>query len=228
MYEDPISQVSHYGSHNRLTQQQLNMQEGQELDQDSCDQELLRLHQHRTLIQLRLEINALRTQIQQLELLKQQLIHQRQFMQPGEYEQLMDQFSRTTKSLLRVASPGYFSNNICQEQCIERIGGQDGGVRIGTSGGSGRETYVGMHVMERLQEKLRTMTIQQHQQRQHYAQKQQEPKKQQNQYDIDSNMDDQQSGASSPRRAPIEMEKMSLEAELRDLEQRMRSIQLLC
>ncbi|KAF9360479.1 hypothetical protein BGX26_009169 [Mortierella sp. AD094] len=238
MYEDPISQLPpHYGSHHRHIshdpQQQLHMHgQRHRLDQEGSDQELHRLHQHQTLIQLRLEVNALRTQIQQLELLKQQLIHQRQFMQPEEYDQLMDQFSRTTASLLRVANPCHFSKGGCHERSIERISGGGGGG--GSGGGSGGgEAYAGMHMMERLQEKLRSMTIQQHeqqqqQQQQQYTRRQQELQHQHQQsQDVGASMDTEPSGAMSPRRDPVRMEQMSLEADLRDLEQRMRSIQLL-
>ncbi|KAG0006262.1 hypothetical protein BGZ79_005675 [Entomortierella chlamydospora] len=237
MYEDPISQLPpHYGSHHQHishdSQQQLYMHgQRHRLDQEGSDQELHRLHQHQTLIQLRLEVNALRTQIQQLELLKQQLIHQKQFMQPEEYDQLMDQFSRTTASLLRVANPSHFSNGRCNERSIERIssgGGGEGGGE-GNGGSRGGEPYVGMQMMERLQEKLRNMTIQQHEhQQQQSARRQQELQHQRQQsQDMDASMDTEPSGAMSPRRDPVRMEQMSLEADLRDLEQRMRSIQLL-
>ncbi|KAF9177756.1 hypothetical protein BGZ49_005558, partial [Haplosporangium sp. Z 27] len=215
MYEDPISQLSsHYNSHHHL-----HIHGGQQqnqrlyLDQESSDQELQRLHQHQTLIQLRLEVNALRTQIQQLELLKQQLIHQKQFMQPAEYDQLMDQFSRTTASLLRVANPCHFSKGgNHHEQNIERIsggggngggggggngGGGGGGGNSGGGGTGGGEAYVGMHMMERLQEKLRSMTIQQHEQQQQHAERQRRPSQ-----DTDADMETEHSGAMSPRRDP--------------------------
>ncbi|KAI8605708.1 hypothetical protein EDD21DRAFT_401035, partial [Dissophora ornata] len=183
MYEDPIPHFSsQYHQHhvNPSNHDQQQQQQHQQQNQNP-DYELQRLHQHQLLIQLRLEVNSLRTQIQQLELLKQQLIHQRQMMQPAEYEQLMDQFSRTTASLLRVGHPSHFGEGSgCQQPTIERgiknssLGGGEG--RVGGSGGVGDDGgYAGMHMMERLQEKLKSMTLQQHhQQQQEYAQRQQQ------------------------------------------------------
>ncbi|KAI7816586.1 hypothetical protein BC939DRAFT_468530 [Gamsiella multidivaricata] len=219
MYEDSIP---HYPTHYHHSAHSHDQPQRQQQEQDP-DQELQRLHQHQLLIQLRLEVNSLRTQIQQLELLKQQLIHQRQFMQPAEYEQLMDQFSRTTASLLRVGHPSHFGDSAtCQGRTIERgisgatsFGGSDG---FGDSGGGG---YTGMHMMARLQDRLRSMTLQQqHQQHQEYTHKQLHQSS-------STSSSANQSGANSPKRDPVRMEQISLEAELRDLERRMRSIQLL-
>ncbi|ORZ12067.1 hypothetical protein BCR41DRAFT_423262 [Lobosporangium transversale] len=222
---------------------------GDRIEQSEPDQELSRLHQHQLLIQLRLEVNSLKTQIQQLELLKQQLIHQRQMMQPAEYEQLAEQFSRTTASLLRVGHPSHFgdggsgTNSGYQEFSTDGISA----FGRGNEGGAGPgENYMGMHMMERLQEKLRGMMIQQHQQ--HYAQKRKQLQLQQQQqqqqlqqqqrssppsptgtsHEIGMDVDSRRSGHNTPtRRDPVRMEQISLEADLRDLERRMRSIQLL-
>ncbi|KAF9146054.1 hypothetical protein BGX30_004747 [Mortierella sp. GBA39] len=219
----------------------------------NADQELQRLHQHQLLIQLRLEVNSLRTQIQQLELLKQQLVQQRDLMSPGEYDQMMDQFSRTSASL--------FSNAASRSRHDGGVGGGGGGGGVGgrrsgsstppfslagldripdcTSfggggvGGGGR-VGGGMVMMDRLQERLRNMTLQQ----QEYAQREHDQLHhqqycQQHQQHGQGHQSSRQGagGAMSPgarSRDPVKAEQTKLEAELRDLEQRMRSIQLLC
>ncbi|KAG9068291.1 hypothetical protein KI688_010557 [Linnemannia hyalina] len=109
MYEDPIPHYLAFG--NTTATAAANGYHDQHLHSSgptspyeqhlNADQELQRLHQHQLLIQLRLEVNSLRTQIQQLELLKQQLVQQRDLMSPGEYDQMMDQFSRTSASFSR-------------------------------------------------------------------------------------------------------------------------------
>lgn len=94
-------------------------------------------------------------------------------------------------------------------------------------------------MMDRLQERLRDMTLQQQEyaQREHdqlhhlqYCQQQQHGQGQGHQSPISQQ---QGGGAMSPggmmrSRDPVKAEQTKLEAELRDLEQRMRSIQLLC
>lgn len=178
--------------------------------QDPEDQALSRLHQHQLLIQLRLEVNALKTQISQLELLKQQLVQQKSMMSEAEYAQMMDQFSRTSVSLLTVGQPtSHFGE---QHQCP--IGGGGGG-----GGGGGRlGGGIGMPMMERLQEKLRSMTIQQYQQQQQQI----------NLLEFGSDPATAIAGPSAAvRKDPVRMEQLSIEEELRDLERRMRSIQLI-
>ncbi|KAF9092042.1 hypothetical protein BGX29_010639, partial [Mortierella sp. GBA35] len=225
------------------------------------DQELQRLHQHQLLIQLRLEVNSLRTQIQQLELLKQQLVQQRDTMSPAEYDQMMDQFSRTSASL--------FSSAACRSLHNGPGGiGGGGGRRSGSStppfslagldripdcmsfGGAGGVMGGGIPMMDRLQERLRNMTLQQqeyaqreHEQQQYHHQLCQQQKHHQQQQQQQQQLQGQgmgghqspllssssQQGSMSPRsRDPVKAEQTKLEAELRDLEQRMRSIQLLC
>ncbi|KAK3836365.1 MAG: hypothetical protein JOS17DRAFT_734016 [Linnemannia elongata] len=254
MYEDPIphyltfgntatTTASDYHDHHLHNSGPTSPYE-QHLD---ADQELQRLHQHQLLIQLRLEVNSLRTQIQQLELLKQQLVQQRDLMSPGEYDQMMDQFSRTSASL--------FSNAACRSRHDGGGGGGGmGGRRSGSStppfslagldripdcmsfggGGVGGSRGGGMAMMDRLQERLRNMTLQQ----QEYAQREHDQLHhqqycQQLQQHGQGHQSSQQGagGAMSPgarSRDPVRAEQTKLEAELRDLEQRMRSIQLLC
>jgi uncharacterized protein involved in copper resistance len=110
------------------------------------------------------------------------------------------------------------------------------GSSMGIGGGGGG----GMPMMDRLQEKLRNMTLQQQEyaQREHdqlhymqYCQQQQHGQGQGQGHQ--SPISQQQGGAMSPggmmrSRDPVKAEQTKLEAELRDLEQRMRSIQLLC
>ncbi|KAG0230238.1 hypothetical protein B0O80DRAFT_502777 [Mortierella sp. GBAus27b] len=223
------------------------------------DRELERLHQHQLLTQLRLEVNSLRTQIQQLELLKQQLVLQKPMMQPAEYEQLMDQFLKTTASLLRVGNPSHFGGSQSSvgfgingtRPRTRTVGSGDGdggttaagggaGAGAGGFGGNGPNEggYLGMHMMQRLHAKLQSMTIQQHhQQHQEYAQKQRQLEQQQHQqHQLNGGQSDvvkgatrrpSMNGANPNRRDPVRMEQISLEAELRDLERRMKSIQLL-
>ncbi|KAF9186390.1 hypothetical protein BGZ51_002033 [Haplosporangium sp. Z 767] len=245
MYEDPIPQYScqyiphqyHYLTSNSSDRDN----DGNIITSNHEDQELQRLHQHQLLIQLRLEVNSLRTQIQQLELLKQQLVLQRTMMHPSEYEQLMGQFTKTLASLLSVRQPNHFSGdgrtgtdsgNSIEDtsQYVEDIGG--GGNKCGNNSSGG---YSGMPMMEKLQERLRNLTVQQsyQQQQQHY----QQPQQQQGQQQLQNCMrGDVEMGQGSSirdssmmmKRDPVRMEQTSLEAELRDLEKRMRSIQLLC
>ncbi|KAF9119729.1 hypothetical protein BGW39_011964 [Mortierella sp. 14UC] len=239
MYEDPTPHyaASHYGCHdnNNLTNSGITSPyEQHPLDPD---QELQRLHQHQLLIQLRLEVNSLRTQIQQLELLKQQLVQQRDTMSPGEYDQMMDQFSRTSASL--------FSNAACRSL---RHDGVQGGRRSGSStppfslagldripdcmsfGGAGGVMGGGVPMMERLQERLRNMTLQQQEyaQREHDQLHHQQYCQQQQQQGQHLQQGMMSPSSSTRSRDPVKAEQTKLEAELRDLEQRMRSIQLLC
>ncbi|KAG0266633.1 hypothetical protein BGZ95_003019, partial [Linnemannia exigua] len=136
MYEDPIPHhyaASHYGCHDNHHIQNNNSGLTSPYEQQyplDPDQELQRLHQHQLLIQLRLEVNSLRTQIQQLELLKQQLVQQRDTMSPGEYDQMMDQFSRTSASL--------FSSAACRS--LRRDGVSVGGGEGGNGRRSGSST----------------------------------------------------------------------------------------
>ncbi|KAG0323601.1 hypothetical protein BGZ99_002697 [Dissophora globulifera] len=230
MYDDPIPHESTqyhnpYNSHGQqLPSTRQYGPDGQQ--QHFGDQELQRLHQHQLLIQLRLEINTLRTQIQQLELLKQQLIHQRSMMQPAEYEQLMDQFSRTTASLFRIGHPSHFGDTpSCQQLTLGSSNSGDCEIRADGGGGGSGGGYAGMHMMEKLQQRLQSMTLQQQQQQQQeYAHRQQRQQLHlQQQVDVIGG----RSSEGSPRRDPVRMEQLSLEAELRDLEKRMRSINLL-
>jgi len=218
MYEDPIPQYPSLNHHSH----QYNNNHGhavndnhdtREQSSDPADQQLQRLHQHQLLIQLRLEVNSLRTQIQQLELLKQQLVLQRQMMQPAEYEQLMDQFSRTLASLLSVRQPSHGFNDSSPSGEEHATDG---------SGGTG-ERMCGMPMMEKLQERLRSLTIQQNYQ--HQQQQQFHHHYYQHSMEMDHGGE---SNHSNSRRDPVRMEQTSLEADLRDLEKRMRSIQLLC
>ncbi|KAK5817054.1 hypothetical protein F5H01DRAFT_190468 [Linnemannia elongata] len=256
MYEDPIPHYLTFGNtatngchDHHLHNSGPTSPYEQHLD---ADQELQRLHQHQLLIQLRLEVNSLRTQIQQLELLKQQLVQQRDLMSPGEYDQMMDQFSRTSASL--------FSNAACRSRHDGGVGGGGGmggrrsgsstppfslagldripdymnfgggGVSVGGGGGGG------MAMMDRLQERLRNMTLQQQEyaQREHdqlHHQQHCQQHQQHGQGHQSSQLGGGAGGAMSPgarSRDPVKAEQTKLEAELRDLEQRMRSIQLLC
>ncbi|KAK3844379.1 MAG: hypothetical protein J3R72DRAFT_419574 [Linnemannia gamsii] len=260
MYEDPIPHhyaASHYGCHDTHHIQNNNnsgiTSPYEQLPLDP-DQELQRLHQHQLLIQLRLEVNSLRTQIQQLELLKQQLVQQRDTMSPGEYDQMMDQFSRTSASL--------FSNAACRSLRHDGVSGGGNGRRSGSStppfslagldripdymsfGGSAAGGGImgggggggGAPMMDRLQERLRNMTLQQqeyaqreHDQLHHQLYCQQQQQQQQGQQGQGHHQPGMMSPSSSSRsRDPVKAEQTKLEAELRDLEQRMRSIQLLC
>lgn len=255
MYEDPIPHYLTFGNtatngchDHHLHNSGPTSPYEQHLD---ADQELQRLHQHQLLIQLRLEVNSLRTQIQQLELLKQQLVQQRDLMSPGEYDQMMDQFSRTSASL--------FSNAACRSRHDGGVGGGGGmgGRRSGSStppfslagldripdymsfGGGGVSVGGGgggMAMMDRLQERLRNMTLQQQEyaQREHdqlHHQQHCQQHQQHGQGHQSSQLGGGAGGAMSPgarSRDPVKAEQTKLEAELRDLEQRMRSIQLLC
>ncbi|KAG0259002.1 hypothetical protein BG011_002865 [Mortierella polycephala] len=245
MYEDPIPQFScQYipHQHHHLTNNNNDRDNNDSIiTSNHEDQELQRLHQHQLLIQLRLEVNSLRTQIQQLELLKQQLVLQRTMMHPSEYEQLMGQFSRTLASLLSVRQPNHFSgdgrtgvnsgNSIDDtSRGVENIGG--GGNKCGNNPSGG---YSGMPMMEKLQERLRSLTIQQsyQQQQQHCQQPQQQHGQHPQQNGVRGDVEMGQgstikNGGMMMRRDPVRMEQTNLEAELRDLEKRMRSIQLLC
>lgn len=255
MYEDPIPHYLTFGNtatngchDHHLHNSGPTSPYEQHLD---ADQELQRLHQHQLLIQLRLEVNSLRTQIQQLELLKQQLVQQRDLMSPGEYDQMMDQFSRTSASL--------FSNAACRSRHDGGVGGGGGmgGRRSGSStppfslagldripdymsfGGGGVSVGGGgggMAMMDRLQERLRNMTLQQQEyaQREHdqlHHQQHCQQHQQHGQGHQSSQLGGGAGGTMSPgarSRDPVKAEQTKLEAELRDLEQRMRSIQLLC
>jgi len=234
MYEDPVAQS--FDSHERFPYRHHHLSDNmnpasassssslalyhdqqdnnQYSSQDPEDQALSRLHQHQLMIQLRLEVNALKTQISQLELLKQQLVQQKSMMSAVEYAQMMDQFSRTSVSLLTVGQPtSHFGD---QHQCP--IGGGGGGSGGSLGGG------IGMPMMERLQEKLRSMTIQQSKQQQQQYQQQQ-------QINLLEFGSDPATAIAGPlaavRKDPVRMEQLSIEEELRDLERRMRSIQLI-
>ncbi|KAK3816343.1 MAG: hypothetical protein J3Q66DRAFT_342261 [Benniella sp.] len=243
MYEDSIPHcASHYyqdrfATSHFATNTNIDNTSGNDLQdpqhpssQDNLqDRELQRLHQHQLIIQFRLELNSLRTQIQQLELLKQQLMLQQQMMQPAEHAQLMDQFSKTTASLLRVGNPSHFGGEPSIPQWA--INGDGVGTGIvgggnGSHGGRGEGGYPGMHLMERLHEKLRSMTLQQHH---HQQQEKQRQLQNGGPSEVAKGASRRQSvsNAGSTRRDPVRIEQMSLEAELRDLERRMRSIQLL-
>ena len=104
-------------------------------------------------------------------------------------------------------------------------------------GGMGGVMGGGMPMMDRLQERLRNMTLQQQEyaQREHdqlyHLQHCQQHHQGQSPSSCSSQEQHQQHGAMSPTarsRDPVKAEQTKLEAELRDLEQRMRSIQLLC
>ncbi|GJJ76313.1 hypothetical protein EMPS_08672 [Entomortierella parvispora] len=230
MYEDPVAQSfdshghfpyrHHHPSSNinpaspssssSLGHYQGQQDVNQQPSQDPEDQALSRLHQHQLLIQLRLEVNALKTQISQLELLKQQLVQQQSMMPEAEFAQMMDQFSRTSVSLLTVGQPtSHFGDQ-------HSIGGGGGG------GGGSLGGGIGMPMMERLQEKLRSMTIQQSKQQQLQYQQQQF-----NLLELGSDPATATGPSATVRRDPVRMEQLSIEEDLRDLERRMRSIQLI-
>ncbi|KAF9934536.1 hypothetical protein FBU30_001677 [Linnemannia zychae] len=255
MYEDPIPHytASQYSAschdhHDHNSKHNSGVTSPYEQHPLDPDQELQRLHQHQLLIQLRLEVNALRNQIQQLELLKQQLVQQRDTMSPAEYDQMMDQFSRTSASLFSNAScrgslhhegirperPGLFGRRSGSITPPSSLAGLDRIPDCMSFGGAGGVMGGGMPMMDRLQERLRHMTLQQQEyaQREHdhqlhhqHCQHQQNPNSQQQQQ---QQLQQGTVGSTSRSRDPVKAEQTKLEAELRDLEQRMRSIQLLC